>query len=264
MAPEAPLAGRIAVVTGGAGGLGSRICVDLAEAGADVAIWDVPAWSDSPMDYPLADAEAMSAAVRAVEATGRRALAVTVDVRDPADAERAAELTVEGLGHPDVLVCAAGVRTVASVATMTDEEWDAIVDTNLHGVYHALRAALPHLESTGEGRVVVVAAEEGRRGAAELSHYSAAAWGAIGLAKSVAIEEATYGVAVTVVSPGPMATAMATPGAAAVAARPTATGQTVPVESVSDTVLFAVTRPGLELSGSVLDVTAGLIAFNAS
>lgn len=258
------MTGRTAVVTGGAGGLGARICLDLAEAGADVAVWDVPGWSDAPLDYPLADGDAIITVVREVEATGRRAIAVEVDVRDPAAAERAAELTVEGLGRPDILVCAAGVRTVAPAATMTDEEWDAVVDTNLHGVYHCIRATLPHLESTGTGRIVVVAAEEGRRGAASFSHFSAAAWGAIGLAKSVAIEEAPYGMSVTVVSPGPMATAMATPGAAAVAARPTSTGQSVPVESVSDTVLFAVTRPGLELSGSVLDVTAGLIAFNAS
>ncbi len=264
MSSSEPLARRVAVVTGGAGGLGARIALDLADAGADIAIWDAPAWSDAPVDYPLADAAAMDASVHAVEATGRRALAVAVDVRDLAAVERAVQHTIDRLGSLDVLVCAAGVRTVAPAATMTDEEWAAVVDTNLHGTYHCLRAALPHLESSGAGRVVVVAAEEGRRGAAELSHYSAAAWGAIGLAKSAAIEEAEYGVAVTVVCPGPMDTAMGTTAALAVAARPTSTGRAVTVESVSDTVRFAVTRPGLELTGSVLDVTAGLIAFNAS
>lgn len=259
-----PLAGRVAVVTGGAGGLGRRVAVDLARAGADVAIWDSPAWVDAPLDYRLGDVAALDNAVRAVEETGRRALAVDVDVRDLEAVERAVRRTVDALGGLDALVCAAGVRTVTSAASMTDEEWGAVVDTNLHGVYHCVRAALPHLETSGAGRVVVVAAEEGRRGAAQLSHYSAASWGAIGLAKSVAIEEAEYGVAVTVVCPGPMDTAMATPAAAAAAARPTSTGHAVAVESASDTVVFAVTRPGLELTGSVLDVTAGLIAFNAS
>lgn len=252
------------MVTGGAGGLGSRIALDLATAGADVAVWDAPVWADAPLDYPLGDASAVQEVVASVEAAGRRALAVPVDVRDLASVEQAVLSTVDGLGSPDVLVCAAGVRTVSHAITMEDAEWDAVVDTNLHGVYHCIRAALPHLESTGRGRVVVVAAEEGRRGAAAFSHYSAAAWGAIGLAKSVAIEEAPYSVAVTVVAPGPMTTAMATPAASSMAARPTATGESVPVESVSETVMFAVTRPGLELSGSVLDVTAGLIAFNAS
>lgn len=261
---ESPLRGRTAVVTGGARGLGAQIALDLAALGADVAVWDAPTWTDAPLDYPLAGSVDLESTVRSVEDAGCRSLAVAVDVRDVAAVERAVERTVEGLGAIDVLVCAAGVRTVAVGATMSDEEWDAVVDTNLHGVYHCLRASLPHLEASGHGKVVVVAAEEGRRGAASLSHYSAAAWGAIGLAKSVAIEEAAFGVAVTVVCPGPMATAMGTPDAAAVTARPTASGEVVPVQSVSETVQFAVTRPGLELTGSVLDVTAGLIAFNAS
>lgn len=259
-----PLAGRVAVVTGGARGLGARVVSDLAALGADVAVWDAPVWPDARLGYPLSGPADLERAVRTVEAAGRRSFGVGVDVRDHADVERAVESTVAALGGIDVLVCAAGVRTVATGASMSDEEWDAVLDTNLHGVYHCLRAGLPHLEASGRGRVVVVAAEEGRRGAASLSHYSAAAWGAIGLAKSVAIEEAAYGVAVTVVCPGPMATAMSTPEAVAVAARPTATGGAVGVESVSETVQFAVTRPGLEFTGSVLDVSAGLIAFNAS
>lgn len=264
MTSDGPLAGRVAVVTGGARGLGARVALDLAALGADVAVWDAPDWADAPLGYPLAGAADLESSVRAVGETGRRAYSVSVDVRDPTAVEAAVASTVAELGGIDVLVCAAGVRSVATGATMSDEEWDAVVDTNLHGVYHCLRAGLPHLESSGHGKVVVVAAEEGRRGAASLSHYSAAAWGAIGLAKSVAIEEAAYGVAVTVVCPGPMATVMGTPEAEAVAARPTASGGAVSVESVSETVQFAVTRPGLELTGSVLDVTAGLIAFNAS
>ncbi|RYJ03965.1 MAG: SDR family NAD(P)-dependent oxidoreductase [Actinomycetales bacterium] len=263
-ASNRPLEGRVAVVTGGARGLGAQVALDLAALGADVAVWDAPTWPDAPLGYPLSASDDLERTVRSVEEAGSRSLGVGVDVRDLADVERAVATTVAALGGIDVLVCAAGVRTVATGATMSDEEWDAVVDTNLHGVYHCLRAGLPHLEASGRGKVVVVAAEEGRRGAASLSHYSAAAWGAIGLAKSVAIEEAPYGVAVTVVCPGPMATVMGTPEAAAVAARPTATGGAVAVESVSETVQFAVTRPGLELTGSVLDVSAGLIAFNAS
>ena len=202
------LAGSVAVVTGGARGVGAAIAAELAGAGADIAIWDAPDWPAAPIGYPLSDVDEMGRSAERVRALGRRAHAVAVDMRSPEAVEAAAAQTLAALGSIDILVCAAGVRSATPVSRMTDEQWDSVIDTNLHGAYHAIRSTLAQLEASGSGRVLIVAAEEGRRGAPGLAHYAAAAWGQIGLAKSLALESAPFGVAVNVVTPGPIATQM--------------------------------------------------------
>lgn len=276
--------GRRVLVTGGARGLGAAIAASFVAAGARVAVWDAPA----PMElgYPLAGSAELDGARAAVGPTGHVA---AVDVRDVAQVRAAVPATVAALGGGlDVVVCAAGVRTAATAATMSDAAWDAVVDTNLHGTYHVLRESLVHLEESGRGRIVVVAAEEGRRGAFGLSHYAAAAWGQIGLAKSLAHEVAGHGIAVGVVCPGVMDTAMSDDpsywavlqagrdGSQAVTGPDRAAAEHalrvrhpssttyVDVDAVVRAVEQLVAEPGLDRTGAVVDVSAGLAATNTA
>jgi NAD(P)-dependent dehydrogenase (short-subunit alcohol dehydrogenase family) len=193
----------------------------------------------------------------------------------------AVESVAAGLGGIDLVVFAAALRTPVAVGEMSDVQWFEAVDTHLNGAYHVLREAVPRMIDGEGGRVVLVSGDEGRRGAPLLSHQAAAAWGAIGLAKSVAVETADAGIAVNVVCTTPLDTpAFGTPESWAQAAREDGAGAEeaahalrvrhplseafVPVEQVVETVLFLLGQPGEELTGSVVDVSNGLSALNSA
>ncbi|MCR1783921.1 SDR family NAD(P)-dependent oxidoreductase [Nocardioides carbamazepini] len=278
-----PYDGRRVLVTGGARGLGAAVAASFAAAGARVAVWDAPGAME--LGYPLSGPDELARVRGVLGASGHVA---SVDVRDVNQVRAALPATVAALGGLDVVVCAAGVRTAATAATMSDAAWDDVVDTNLHGTYHVLREALAHLEGSGRGRIVVIAAEEGRRGAFGLSHYAAAAWAQIGLAKSLAHEVAEHGIAVGVVCPGVMDTAMSDDpsywavlqagrdGSQAVAGpdraaaehalrvRHPSSATYVDVDAVVRAVEQLVAEPGLDRTGAVIDVSAGLAATNTA
>lgn len=279
---EPSFEGRRAVVTGGARGLGKAVALTLAAKGAKVVIWDGPEWPDSPMAYPLSTSAE-------VERAGEQGLgAFSVDVRDLDQVRHTMSRTVDLLGGIDMVVCAAGVRTTASAATMTDQEWDAVIDTNLHGTFHVLRETLPHLEASGHGRAVVISADEGRRGSFAHSHYSAAAWAQIGLAKSLAHEAAEHGTSVSVVCPATLDTEMTADPAYWASIQAGRDGRTTVTEVSRDqgehllrvrhpshqtytstgavvrSVIHLLAEPGLEMTGAVIDVSAGLAATNTA
>jgi len=274
--------GSRALITGGGRGLGATIAGDLASAGLQVAIWDAPAepaWTP----YGLTDAAQLSEAATAICTTH----AASVDVRDPVQVKAEMERTVDALGGLDTLVCAAGIRTIATAVTMRDDIWDDLIDTNLHGTYHVLREAIHYLEEADGGRAVVVSAEEGRRGAYGLAHYSAASWGQIGLVKSLALEAADRGVSVSVVCPGVMDTVMSAhpafwelvesgrdgrgfvdgPDRAraehALRVRHPSSATYVSEAEVSRAVRFLLTASTTDFAGAVIDVSSGLAAANS-
>ncbi len=271
--------GRTALVTGGARGVGAACALALAEGGADVALFDAPAGLSSP-GYPLGDAAALEASAAAVRATGREALPLACDVRDRPAVREALGQAREGLGAIDLVVLAAGIRTPVAVAEMSDADWDETVDTTLNGSFNVLRELVPAMIDGDGGRIALVLGDEGRRGAPLLSHQAAAAWGAIGLAKSVAVETADAGIAVNVVCTTELDTpAFGTPESWAQAARADGAGAEdaahalrirhprseafVPLERVVEAVLFLLGQPGEELTGSVLDISNGLSALNS-
>ncbi|HVY95644.1 MAG TPA: SDR family NAD(P)-dependent oxidoreductase [Solirubrobacterales bacterium] len=272
--------GKAALISGGARGLGAACALALAERGADVALLDAPGKLETP-SYPLASKDDLEATAAAVRASGRECLTLACDVRSHEAVAAAVERAAEHFGRLDIAVSAAGIRTPVAAAEMSDAQWFETVDTNLNGAYHVLREAVPRMIAAGGGRVLVVAGDEGRRGAPGLSHTAAAAWGAIGLAKSVAIETADAGVAVNVLCTTPLDTAMfATPESWAQAAREEGAGAEeaahalrvrhplseafVPLERVVETALFLLGQPGAELTGSVVDVSNGLSALNSA
>ncbi len=187
------LQGRVAVVTGGARGIGRGIAGELARAGADVAIGDL--LGDPAV---AADAEETLAAVRAA---GRRALAVACDVTDPGGPERLMKEALAELGGLDIVVCNAGVLGEGAVLDMEPEEWRRVLEVNATGTFLTCRAALPHLIERGGGAIVNIASIVGLRGVANRAHYSASKFAVVGLTQALAAEVADAGVRVNAVCP---------------------------------------------------------------
>jgi NAD(P)-dependent dehydrogenase (short-subunit alcohol dehydrogenase family) len=183
------LAGRTAVGTGGASGIGRAIALRLARDGAAVAVLD-------------RDAEGAARVAAEIDAIGPRAVAVTVDVADTADVDRAVEHVHAGLGCAHVLVTAAGIAEFCPTVQLTDERWERMIAVHLGGTFKAIRAFAPDMIAEGWGRIIAIASVAGLIGGPGLSHYSAAKAGIIALAKSVARELGPAGVTANAIAPG--------------------------------------------------------------
>lgn len=190
-----PLAGRTAVVTGGARGIGRGIVLTLARAGADVLVAD------------LLD-DAMQATAAEVRALGRRALARRVDVTDGAQVRAMVDLAVAELGGVDILVNCAGVISIRPVAELSEQDWDFVMDVNAKGTFLGCQAALPAMRRAGRGCIVNVASIAGKEGFANLAHYSASKFAVVGFTNALAKEVAREGITVNAICPGIVRTFM--------------------------------------------------------
>lgn len=178
------LDGQVAVVTGGAQGIGLAVARRMQQSGARVAIWD--------HDVGLANA--------AAEALG--GLSVPVDVTDAKAMREAAELTAEALGPISVLVTSAGVAGMnARVMDYDDQEWRRILAINLDGTFHAAKVCLPQMVARNYGRIVTIASIAGKEGNPNLGAYSASKGAVIALTKSLGKEHAGQNIAVNCVTP---------------------------------------------------------------
>jgi SDR family mycofactocin-dependent oxidoreductase len=191
---------KVVFITGGARGQGRSHAITLAQEGADIVLFDVPDAAESVL-YPLATADDLKQTQAMVAALGHRCLAIEGDVRSYPSLEAAAQRTVDEFGQVDVLLANAGVASFNEVARMPPAQWHETIDINLHGVFHAIHAVLPHMLSRNYGRIVATASTMGRMGAAGGAAYAASKWAIIGLVKSVALETAKSGITVNAVAP---------------------------------------------------------------
>jgi NAD(P)-dependent dehydrogenase (short-subunit alcohol dehydrogenase family) len=139
--------------------------------------------------------------VRLVEELDRRCVADTADVRDAGQVQAFADRARTELGRVDFLLANAGIFTFSTVAEMDDKTWSQTIDTNLTGVFHAMRAVLPAMIEQGSGRIVATSSMAGKMGFANIAHYCAAKWGVIGLVKSLAQEVGGNGITVNAICP---------------------------------------------------------------
>nr|WP_179797254.1 mycofactocin-coupled SDR family oxidoreductase [Actinomycetospora corticicola] len=193
------MSGSVALITGGARGQGRAHAVRLAEEGADVVVVDVCAPIDSA-PYPMPDPTELAQTVKAVEAVGRRALAVQADVRDLAALEKAVAETVAQFGRLDVVVANAGIGSFAPALSLDAGTWQEMIDINLTGAFHTVRAAAPAIIDGGRGgSIVLTSSVAGLIGFPNLAHYCAAKHGLVGLMKVLAIEFAPHRIRVNTV-----------------------------------------------------------------
>lgn len=265
-------AGDVAVISGGGRGVGRAIAVELAERGVACILLDAPDPAPHTASPPALDADALAATTAEIAAINEATVGCPVDVRDRQAVGAALATAAATVGDPTLLVVAAAVFNTVEVGRMNDDEWDEVLDTNLHGAYNVAREVLPGMVARGRGRVLFLVGDEGRRGVAGLSHLAAASWGAIGLAKSIALETAAAGVGVNVLCTGPVRGEV-TDGAAfrrvagdesVLATKHPNNEAWVPTGDVVDAALFLLGRPGTSMSGSVLDVSNGMSALNTA
>ncbi len=242
------LAGRVALVTGAAGGIGGAICRALANEGCNVAL------VDSAGGPRLEDVAAD------VRRAGGRAWLGTADVRDFAAAEAAVAATVAELGSVDLLVCAAGITRDAVSWKMAEAQWDEVVDVNLKGCFTFARAVTPVMRARTHGRIVAITSINGMRGKVGQANYAASKAGLIGLTKSLARELGRFGITVNAIAPGMVATPLTRDLPAEVmeaALRETVLGRVAQPEEVADAVVFLCSERARHITGEVVKVDGG-------
>lgn len=209
--PNASLSGKVALVTGGARGIGRGIALALAGAGADVALADVDRLPPGASQYGSGAVDGLSDARRtaeAVEKLGRRSRVISADVTVKADCQRMVAETVASLGGLDVLVCNAGVVSLAPVAELDEASWDLTLAVNAKGVFLSCQAALPALERRGGGAIINIASIAGKNGSPGLAHYCASKFAVVGFTNALAKEVARSGIRVNAICPGILRTQM--------------------------------------------------------
>ncbi len=203
------LDGRVAFVTGAARGQGRAYAVRLARDGADVVVSDICAPVSDTVPYPAATTDDLDETVRLIEAEGRKALARAVDIRDDAAVRALVADTVEQFGRLDVVVANAGVLSWGRLWELTDEQWNAVIDTNLTGTWRTLRAAIPAMIEAGNGgSIVIVSSAGGLKATPGNGHYAASKHGLTALTNTLAIELGEYSIRVNSIHPYSIATPM--------------------------------------------------------
>ncbi|HEY2427854.1 MAG TPA: SDR family NAD(P)-dependent oxidoreductase [Acidimicrobiales bacterium] len=246
------VAGKVAIVTGAASGMGRATAHLLADEGATVAAVD-------------RTGPAVEAVAAEVTGAGGTAWAWTVDVTDPGAIDRLVNEVAERFGHIDIVINNAGISAPAAIdGDDWEGAWAAVMAVNLTAQARLVRACLPHLRAAGAGRIVNIASTEGLGATPYLSPYTASKHGVVGLTRSLAVELGREGITVNCVCPGPIETGMTAPIPAAdkaVFAR-----RRVPLrrygqpEEVAHATLSLVLPASSFINGAVLVVDGGLTA----
>ena len=246
----ASLAGRVALVTGASRGIGREIALELARKGADIAV-----------NYAQSEAAAEAAAAE-VAALGRRALAIRADVSDPDAVAEMLDVVGKQLGRPEILVNNAGITRDTLAMRMKDDDWSAVLATNLTGAFLVTRACLRGMIRSRWGRIITIGSVIGTMGNPGQINYAAAKAGLAGMTRSLAKELGSRGVTVNLVAPGFIRTDIT---ADLTQEQVNAVLSQVPLERLGDPndvaplVAFLAGEGGRYITGQVIHVDGGLV-----
>ncbi len=274
------LEGKTALITGAARGQGRTHAVALAKAGANVVCTDLHQADLAPVPYRLAVASDLEETIRQVEAEGVKAVSMTVDVREADQVDAAADRAVAEFGSLDVVCANAGIWAAEELSKMSDEQWQTVIDINLTGVFHTIRAAARKMVEQDSGRIICTSSTAGRGGMANFGNYVAAKWGVLGMVKSAALELAPNHITVNAICPACVKTDMMFENKALYHVfRPDLEDPTtadiegtimealhklpepwIEPEEVSEIVVFLASERGRHITGTGIDITAGLSA----
>ena len=240
--------GRMALVTGGGGGIGREVATILAREGVDVAVADLRP-------------EPTRGTVEAVEAAGAGAMAITIDMTDDASVRAAVSTAEEWHGRVDILVNAAGIYHVGTYAEVTAQAWDLMQGVNLRGTFLACQAVLPGMVTRRRGAIVNLASISGRtRSTLAAPSYVASKAGIIGLTMSLAMQVASAGVRVNAVAPGPTETEMILGLPEELQAKVLATipiGRLATTAEVASTIVFLASDLSGSTTGETVNINGG-------
>ena len=237
------LFGKVALVTGGSRGIGRAIVLTLAKAGADVAI-----------NYAGNTAAAEETA-EAVKAMGRKAIVLKGDVADTAVCEDMIKQAVAELGRLDILVNNAGITRDGLLMRMKEEDWDAVIATNLKSMYNCSKAVMRTMMKQKAGRIINMSSVVG-------ANYAAAKAGVIGFTKALAKEVSSRGITANVIAPGFIATDMTKVLGESVQEEMLKTiplGRPGDPQDVANAVLFFASEEAAYITGQVLNVDGGMV-----
>ena len=242
------LTGKVALVTGAAQGIGKAIALLLARNGADLVVWDI-------------NLEKAEETAKEIEALGRRAIAMKVDVASLEHVERMVEAILEELGQIDILVNNAGITRDKLILRMTEEDWDAVLNINLKGTFNCTKTVVRHMSKQRSGKIVSIASVVGEMGNAGQANYAASKAGVIGFTKTIAREFAGRGINVNAIAPGYIETPMTDVLSEKVKEE---LRRLIPMErlgrpeDVAEAVLFLVSEASSYITGQVLNVNGGI------
>lgn len=253
------LEGKVAIVTGGGGGIGKAIALRYTREGAAVVL-------AGPTK------EKISAVEKEIVESGGRALAIHTDVAQEADVERMVAATIDNYGQIDILVNNAGVAgPTALVSDVTREDWDRTFAINLTGAFLGAKHVLPHMVERRSGCIINITSIAGLQAYAYRSPYCASKWGMIGLTQTLAQEAGQYGITANAIAPGPVrgprieyvirnrAEQMKLPYEEVVRqyVEPTALKRMVEEDDIAAMALFLASDEGVNITGETLNISAG-------
>jgi len=245
---------KVAIVTGGAGGIGTATIRALAQEGVNVVISDVNWEGAKKLEESLVS-------------QGGKALAVQTDIADLSQVKELARKTLSSFGRIDILVNNAGISPKhqgkkRNLWEMSVEEWERVIDVDLNGYFYCCHEIVPHMIPNGWGRIINISSQAARSGGQVAgSHYTAAKSGVLGLTKSLAGEIGKYGITVNAVTPGRIDTPIirdVPPEVNLEFAKRTPLGRLGTAEDVAGAILFLISDAASFITGATIDVNGGL------
>ncbi len=242
--------GKVAIVTGGARGIGRAICDTLAKAGAQICV------ADLNLEQAQASAKEIS------ELFGQKTMALQVNVSDTENARKMVETALSEFSKIDILVNNAGVTRDTLIMRMDESDWDLVLDVNLKGAFNCSKAVVRTMVKQRYGRIVNISSVSGLAGQAGQTNYSASKAGLIGFTKALAREVASRGITVNAVAPGFIPTALTVDLPEELKdtiIKNTPMGRMGKPEEVAQAVAFFASDEASYITGQVLSVDGGMV-----